>query len=43
MRLTQIDYARDERLTPEMKQTMEKENIDEDTLLSSVAEGSLVI
>ena len=43
MRHTQIDYARNGRLTPEMKQTIEKENIDEDTLLSRVAEGSLVI
>jgi phosphomethylpyrimidine synthase len=43
MKPTQIDYARDERLTPEMKRIMEKENIDEETLLSSVAGGSLVI
>ena len=43
MKHTQIDYARDEILTPEMKQIMENENIDENILLSSVAEGSLVI
>lgn len=43
MRHTQIDYARDGRLTPEMKQIVEKENIDENTLFSRVAEGSLVI
>lgn len=43
MRHTQIDCARDGRLTLEMQQTMERENIDEDTLLSCVAEGSLVI
>ncbi|MGV8075931.1 MAG: phosphomethylpyrimidine synthase ThiC [Methanosarcina sp.] len=43
MRHTQIDYARNGKLTPEMKQIMEKEDIDEDTLLSRVAEGSLVI
>ncbi len=43
MKPTQIDYARDQIFTPEMKQIMEKENIDEDMLLSSVAEGSLVI
>ncbi|KKH93851.1 hypothetical protein EO95_16670, partial [Methanosarcina sp. 1.H.T.1A.1] len=43
MRHTQIDCARDGKLTLEMQQTMERENIDEDTLLSRVAEGSLVI
>lgn len=43
MRPTQIDCARDGRFTLEMQQTMERENIDEDTLLSCVAEGSLVI
>ncbi|AKB80349.1 Thiamin biosynthesis protein ThiC [Methanosarcina horonobensis HB-1 = JCM 15518] len=43
MRHTQIDYARSRRLTPEMKQIIEIENIDEDILLSRVAEGSLVI
>src|SRR5208283_2876444 len=43
MKHTQIDYARDEILTPEMKQIMENENIDENILLSNVAEGSLVI
>lgn len=43
MRHTQIDYARNGRLTPEMRQIIEKENIDEDALLSRVAEGSLVI
>ncbi|MGB9131897.1 MAG: phosphomethylpyrimidine synthase ThiC, partial [Methanosarcina sp.] len=43
MRHTQIDYARNGKLTHEMKQIMEKEDIDEDTLLSHVAEGSLVI
>lgn len=43
MRNTQIDHARNRRLTPEMKQIIAKENIDEDVLLSRVAEGSLVI
>jgi len=43
MKHTQIDYARNGILTPEMKQIIGKENIDEDTLLSRVAEGSLVI
>lgn len=43
MKTTQIDYARDGILTHEMKQIMETENIDENILLSRVAEGSLVI
>ena len=43
MKTTQIDYARDGILTHEIKQVMENENIDEDILLSRVAEGSLVI
>lgn len=43
MKSTQIDYAREGVLTPEMEQIAEKENIDEATLLSSVAQGTLVI
>lgn len=43
MKHTQIDYARSGMLTPEMKQIISIENIDEDMLLSRVAEGSLVI
>lgn len=43
MKSTQIDHARDGNLTPEMQRVIDTENIDEETLLSRVAEGSLVI
>ncbi|MFP4654158.1 MAG: phosphomethylpyrimidine synthase ThiC [Methanohalobium sp.] len=43
MDTTQIDYARNGVLTPEMQQVAETVYIDEDTILSDVANGSLVI
>lgn len=43
MNATQVDYARDGTLTPEMEQVANSENIDEATVLSRVANGSLVI
>lgn len=43
MNTTQIDYARDGVLTPEMQHVAETEHIDENTILSDVANGRLVI
>jgi phosphomethylpyrimidine synthase len=41
--LTQIDHAKNGELTAEMQQVAVKENMDPDTVLSHVKEGSLVI
>jgi len=43
MKATQVDHARDGILTPEMEQIANIEGIGEATVLSSVANGSLVI
>ncbi|WP_129598073.1 phosphomethylpyrimidine synthase ThiC [Methanohalophilus profundi] len=41
--LTQIDHAKNDELTAEMQQVAVQENMDPDTVLSRVKEGSLVI
>ncbi|MDK2892536.1 MAG: phosphomethylpyrimidine synthase [Methanohalophilus sp.] len=41
--LTQIDHAKNGNLTPQMQYVAKKEGMDENTVLSRVAEGSLVI
>ncbi|MCD4702730.1 MAG: phosphomethylpyrimidine synthase ThiC [Methanosarcinaceae archaeon] len=43
MKDTQIGHARNGRLTPEMEHVAAMEHLDEDTVLSRVADGSLVI
>ncbi len=43
MKFTQVDHAKNGTLTSEMEQVVKTEGIDEDTVLSNVANGSLVV
>lgn len=43
MKFTQVEHAKNGTLTPEMEQIVKTEGLDEDTVLSNVANGSLVV
>ncbi|UGV40479.1 phosphomethylpyrimidine synthase ThiC [Methanococcoides orientis] len=43
MRSTQVEYAKNGTLTPEMEHVAKVESIDEETVLARVADGSLVV
>ena len=43
MKFTQVDHAKNGTLTSEMEQVVRAEGLDEDTVLSNVANGSLVV
>lgn len=43
MKFTQVDHAKNGTLTPEMEHVVKTEGLDEDTVLTNVANGSLVV
>lgn len=43
MKFTQVEHAKNGTLTPEMEQIVKTEGLDEDTVLTNVANGSLVV